>query len=240
MLARVRRAVAQQNLRAVVAEQFVERVNEAALAVEVEAERAQFQFIEGDVWKAFELETQSGNGVLGFDGGAQAIWRDPLGRGDFQRPESGVIAGFELAGIAVNGLRVKHRAARDGQPRAEFSLLRVEMKLHDGGRWNGADVVRIEDAQQGFRDFREFVVDLEMDARGQEGEGFDEALNVRIFAAVGVDEADARRPLDISRRTPRPSGGDRLVRARSIRAVRHARSSPEIETSRLVNSIEAS
>ena len=82
MLSRVWCTVAKQNLRAVVAQQFVERMDEAALAVEVEAQRTQFEFIEGDFGKAFDLETQRGGGVLGFYRWTQAVWRDPLGRGN--------------------------------------------------------------------------------------------------------------------------------------------------------------
>ena len=79
-LAGVWRFVANQDLRTVVAEQLVKRVDEAALAVEVKTERTKFQFVERDVGKAFELEAQGGNGVLGLDGGTQAVWRNPLSR----------------------------------------------------------------------------------------------------------------------------------------------------------------
>ena len=42
MFSRAWCTVAKQNLRAVIAQQFVERMDEAALAVEVEAQRTQF------------------------------------------------------------------------------------------------------------------------------------------------------------------------------------------------------
>ena len=188
MLSCIRRAIAEQDLRAVVAKQFVESVDEAALAIEVEAEGTQFQFIESDVGKTFQLETQGGHGVLGFDGGTQTVGGDPLHRGNFQRPESGVKAGFEFAGITIDGLRVEHRAARNGEAGAELSLLRIEVELHDGGGRNGANVMRVEHAEQGFRDFREFVVNFEMDAGSQKGEGLDEAFDVGILATVGIEQ----------------------------------------------------
>ena len=82
MLSRIRSAVAKQNLRAVVAEQFVEGMDEAALAIEVEAEGTQFQFIERDVGKTFEFQAECGDGVLRLDGGTQAVGRDPLSGGN--------------------------------------------------------------------------------------------------------------------------------------------------------------
>jgi hypothetical protein len=160
VLARIRRAVTKQNLRAVVAEQFVERMYECALSVEVKAERTQFQFVETDVWKTFNLETERRDGILGFDSGPQPVWSDPLSSGNFQRPQSRVEASFEFAGIAIDGLRVEHGIARDGEPRAEFSLLRIQMELHDGGRRNRTNVMRVENAEQRLRNFREFVVDF--------------------------------------------------------------------------------
>src|SRR5580765_2284163 len=188
MLPRVGCAVAKQNLRAVVAKQFIQGMSQAALSAQVKAQRAQFQFFESNIGKAFELETQGGDSILGLDCGTKPVRREPLSGGDFQRPESGIETSFELAGVAVHRLRVKHRIARNGEASAKFSLFGIEMKLHDGGRWNGADVMRVKNAEQRFGDFRELVVDLEMDARSQIGEGFDEAFDVRIFAAVGIEQ----------------------------------------------------
>ena len=47
--------------------------------------------------------------------------------------------------------------------------------------------MRIEDAQQRFGDSGKFVVDLQMDARGEKREGFEHALDVRVFALIGLE-----------------------------------------------------
>jgi hypothetical protein len=48
--------------------------------------------------------------------------------------------------------------------------------------------MRVENTEQGFRDFGKFVVDFEMNARGQKREGFNETLDMRIFATVGIEK----------------------------------------------------
>src|SRR5262249_15606340 len=44
------------------------------------------------------------------------------------------------------------------------------------------DIVRIENAEKRFGNFRKFVVDFKMDSGGQKGERLHEAFDVRIFA----------------------------------------------------------
>jgi len=55
--------------------------------------------------------------------------------------------------------------------------------------------VRVEHIEQRFADFREVIVDLEMDPGGEEGERFQQALDVRVGAAVRLEqEPRERRP----------------------------------------------
>jgi hypothetical protein len=51
--------------------------------------------------------------------------------------------------------------------------------------------MRIEDAEQGLGDFGKFVVDFKMNAGGEEGEGFEQALDVRIVALIGFEDEAA-------------------------------------------------
>jgi hypothetical protein len=51
--------------------------------------------------------------------------------------------------------------------------------------------MRIEDAEQSLGDLGKLVVDFEMDAGGEEGEGFEEALDVRIVALIGFEDETA-------------------------------------------------
>src|SRR5262249_40463192 len=55
-------------------------------------------------------------------------------------------------------------------------------ELHDRHRRHRRQVVGIQNPQQGVGQFGEFVVELVMDAPGQQGERFDEALDMRIGA----------------------------------------------------------
>jgi len=68
------------------------------------------------------------------------------------------------------------------------------MKLHDGGGRNRPNVVGIEYAEQGFCDFRKFVVNFEVDARGQKGESLDETFDVGIDLRTPVDDKDYQVP----------------------------------------------
>ncbi len=48
--------------------------------------------------------------------------------------------------------------------------------------------MRVNDAEQRLCDFGELVIDLEVDAGGQECEGFDQAFDVRVFALIGFED----------------------------------------------------
>jgi hypothetical protein len=51
--------------------------------------------------------------------------------------------------------------------------------------------MRVENAEERLSDLGKFVVDFEVDAGGQEGEGFEEALDVRVVAFVGFEDEAA-------------------------------------------------
>jgi hypothetical protein len=47
--------------------------------------------------------------------------------------------------------------------------------------------MRVKHLHERFADFRELVVQLAMDSRGQEGKCFDDALDMRVFALVAFE-----------------------------------------------------
>jgi hypothetical protein len=68
------------------------------------------------------------------------------------------------------------------------TLVGIEVHFDDRHGREGADVMGIEDAEKRLSDLGEFVVYFEVNAGGQEGEGFEEALDVRIVALVGFED----------------------------------------------------
>ena len=48
--------------------------------------------------------------------------------------------------------------------------------------------MRIQDLNQRFRDFGELVVDLKVNARREKRERLQQALDMRIFAAIGFED----------------------------------------------------
>ena len=65
------------------------------------------------------------------------------------------------------------------------------MELDDRHGRDRPDVVRVNNAEKRLGNLRELVVDFEMDAGGEEGEGFEEALDVRIVALIGFEDETA-------------------------------------------------
>ena len=85
-------------------------------------------------------------------------------------------------------MRVKHGVARDRQSGRDFALLGIQVELDDRHRGNGPEIVRVDDAQQGVADLREIVLELQVDACGQEGKPFEEALHVRVLALRRLEQ----------------------------------------------------
>ena len=186
--------VAQHDTDAVVAQQLVQRVHQRRLAVQVEAQRIQREAAELHLRPALDAQTQRGDGVGLPQRRVQAVHGRPLGFLDAHRPDVGVRAGAEGAGLAVHRPRIQRGAPGDAEIGGELAFPQVKLGHRHG--WNGPRVVRIHHVQQGLRDFREIVVQPEVDARGQQRHRFDEALHVRILAAVRLEQ-QARRHLGV-------------------------------------------
>ena len=180
--------VADQNLRATVAEQLVKGVNEIAFAIQMEPQRPHLHLAEIGVGQAADLNTQRGGSLRSLDRGPQPVRREPLSFYDREGPEGGVVTRSEFAGVAFDWSGIEHRTAGNRQPAGEFSLFRIQVKLHHGHRGNRPDVMRIKNGEKGFRDFRKFIVNFQVDARSQERGRFNQSFHVGIFTTIGLQK----------------------------------------------------
>src|SRR5262249_51091806 len=67
----------------------------------------------------------------------------------------------------------------------------VQVELDDAHGRRRRQVVRVEHAEQGVGQLGELVVELVVDAAGQQRERLDEAFDVRVGAAVGLQQQPA-------------------------------------------------
>ena len=65
----------------------------------------------------------------------------------------------------------------------------------------------IDDIEERFADLGEIIVDLEVDARSQEGEGLEQALHVRVGAFIGLEQ-QARGHLGVALGELRPGAAE--------------------------------
>lgn len=107
-----------------------------------------------------------------------------------------VVASAELAGHSVERARAQNGAAVELETSIRLDVRGVDVEFRHRHRGNRPHVVGIENAQHRAGDFGKFVVDLEMDARREKREGFEHALDVRVFALIGLDE-EARGDLGV-------------------------------------------
>ena len=183
--------VAEQDLHGVVAEEFVEGMDESGFAVEEEAEGAEIEFIWQDAGSVADFCTEGGGGTAGFRGGGETIGRFPLGAADHDGPERDIKGGAEAQGETVDGAGIEDRAAGDGEASDEGGVFGVRGEFGDRHGGDGPDEVGIDDTEEGLGDFGELVVDFEVNAGGQESERFDHAFDVGILALGGLEKKAA-------------------------------------------------
>ncbi len=205
-----RRGVGRRGLRAeldgerVVEEQLVERVDDLAFALQVEAEpreraldalgRLLLQLGERGAPQDPQVEVEHRPRVAAVDRDGGRLLE--AGRLHLDGPDRDRIGGPEAARDPVDGGGRERRALRDRLSRLEAHLLGVEDELHHGHRRHGRQERGVQDPEERFRDLRELVVDLEAHARREEGEGLEEALDVRVLALVRL-ELQAGRDLRV-------------------------------------------
>ncbi len=163
-------------------------MDQVAFAAEVKAQRIERELGKRQVARAAHLDADCGHGVGRANRGLEPIGRFPLRFGDFHRPEGDVIAGAEFARHAVDSPRAEHCAARNREPLLGRYLLVIHLKFRHRHGGYGPQIMRIEDAQQRFGDFRKLVVYFEMNARREEREGLQHTFHVRILALVGFEQ----------------------------------------------------
>ena len=162
-------------------------MHEVALAVEIEAQVGEAEFGEGEFAGALQGHAHGGDGFRGLDGRLQAIGRFPFRAGDFERPEGEIVAGAELAGHAVDGARIEDAGALHFEAGIGRDGGGVDGEFGHGHGRHRAQIVGMQNAEHRLGDFGELVVDLEVDAGGEEGEGFEHTLDMRVFALIGLE-----------------------------------------------------
>ncbi len=84
--------------------------------------------------------------------------------------------------IALGQLTAQERPSLDHKAGAQHRLLFLRLKFHNRHRRNRAKIVRVNSLQKTLRKARELGIQLQMDARGQEGESFQQSLHIRVWA----------------------------------------------------------
>src|SRR5438093_5991471 len=116
------------DLRQVVQEQFVERMDKLTLAVQKHSKRLQGQRTHRRTAQATELQLDDGHGSF-----YTALIHRPISRRrQFERPQGYGITGPESTGSPVDGLRVESRTFGNRMPASQLPLIRINHKLGDG------------------------------------------------------------------------------------------------------------
>ena len=198
--------IAQLNLDAFLGEKLVEGVDHAGIAGQMKAQAGEWKAGEAHIALAAEQQARRRDGLHRRRGAGRTLHPfrlTPLGSGHGEWPEIDVVRGLKTAGQAFDGgLGDQRRAARDAHARGLFALGRVGLALHDGQRGDGAKVAGVDGADEGFADLGEIVVDAAMDPRGEEREAFQQAIDVGIFAALGVEQEPAGNARILARKLP--------------------------------------
>ena len=188
----------------VVEERLVERVDDLAFALQVEAKPGERELGAVD---RFLLEL--GQRCASQDAQVEVEHRPriaPLDRdrrrlleaGGFHLdgPDRDRISGPEAARYSVDGRGRERRALRNRLPRLQAHLLGIEDELDDRHRGHGREKRGVENSEERFRDLGELVVDLEAHARREEREGLEKPFDVRVLALVRL-ELQAGRDLRV-------------------------------------------
>jgi hypothetical protein len=164
-----------------VEQQFVQRVDQRAFAVQVQAQALDRQLRQRQLRGRLDAQSQRGDGIGAGDRECGALGRFQARIGDADRPDLDRIAG------AVADRQALHRAGqqlavpRQLLHRADFGAGR-ELQLGDRHRRHRPQEVRVEHRQHRLGDLREFVVELLVDTCGEERERLDQPLDVRVLA----------------------------------------------------------
>ncbi len=67
-------------------------------------------------------------------------------------------------------------------------LVLAQAQLGDRHRRGWAQVVRVQHLKEGLDDFRKLVIEFFMHPRGKERKRLDQALGMRVFAVVALDQ----------------------------------------------------
>jgi hypothetical protein len=119
------------------------------------------------------------------------------------RPERHGSTGPEAAGEPGARLGEEGRVALEAMPRQGQPAVRVHLEARHGQRRHRLHEVRVQQPQQAGGELRQLAVQRVLDAGGEEGEGLEEPLHVRVHRVLD-GEPQARGDLRVARREPGP------------------------------------
>ncbi len=104
--------------------------------------------------------------------------------GDLHGPKRYLVSGtkFTDRAIALAERRPQARAFRDHLPGGRQPATQVRSELHDRARGHGTQNVRIDEFQQMLREVRMTGIQLQLYARGEKREAFQQTLDIRVRA----------------------------------------------------------
>ena len=145
-----------------------------------------------------------------------------FGVGQLERPQRHLVPGAVLARGLIGRARARCAATvprGTRYPSASAPSLRLGCIWTSDHRRRRRQIVGIDHLQQVLGEPREFGVDLQLDARRQKGESFQQSLDVRIGALEGLQPQPAGDLGKVAGELARPSRACTAVRGRSIEEV---------------------
>jgi hypothetical protein len=95
--------------------------------------------------------------------------------------------------VLPDGLaRAQPAAARQRGPGREIGIVGVDRHRHHGHRWRGRHEMRIDDVEQMPGEARVLGIELQGDARRQEGGGLDQPFDIGVGDLLALDAQPVR------------------------------------------------
>jgi len=162
-------------------QQFVQRMHQRALAIQVQAQALDRQLRQRQLCGRLDAQAQGGDSVgTGHrEGGTLGRFQSCIGDADW--PDLDRIAGAVADRQALHRPGQQLAVPRQLLHRADFGT-GGKLQLRDRHRRHWPQEMRIQHRQHRFGDLRKLVVELLVDARGEERERLDQPLDVRVFA----------------------------------------------------------
>ncbi len=162
------------------------------VAGQEQVQRVERELVGGERGGHFEHQADAGARVailVDAERGEIAGGRHVVRLGQHQRPQGQRVRGAVLAGGLLTGrhLAAQHRVARQFETGGEIRVGEFGLELHHRHRRHRREVVRVDGVQQVLGEARVLAVELELHARGEKGEAFQQPLDVRVRALEALE-----------------------------------------------------